>query len=719
MGTIPLITQPVSADKVLPALNALIDQINGFLSGLSPESVDITGGTITGVTIDNSVIGGITPAAGSFTTFTAISGNISGDTIVTRTAAQTLTNKALTAPVIIGGTIDNAVIGGITPAAGSFTSLTGTSGSINGDTIVTLTAIQTLTNKTFTLPILTVLDGSFTLQNTADVTKQAQFSLSSLTTGNLRTYMLPDVSSTLVALSSTNAFTAANTFLDGANLKLLNVADNTKTGTFSLAGLTTGINAVYALPNLAAATLATISNLTQTFTGACTFSNTLSVTAATATLGSAVTAATYGIGNGATTSAVTKTINMGTAGLSGSITNINVGSAIAGSTGTLTSNIPLIAISPIALATVTTPRFQFTAAADTTLTTATEATEVNWNLSAIRTHATGAIALQRDFRIQSSTHAFAAASTITDAAGASLDGPPIAGTNATFTNAHGLYLPTKVLTGTITNAFGLTVAAPSGATNNFAANFTGSIGLSGSAGNFGQVFTSGGNNASAAWSTPAAGTVTSISVASSNGFAGTSSGGATPALTLSTSITGILQGNGTAISAASVTGTGAVVQAASPTLTGTVNLPIATFSGKITNYNSIATSGQGVPSIYGSGRSAGVVASVPAIVSYTVGAADGSFIISANVLITASTTNNFTVVCVYTDESNTSRTLILTFSQISGTFLTAITNVTGVGAYEGVPLHIRAKAGTAITLGTSGIFTSVTYNVEAYITQIG
>ena len=44
--------------------------------------------------------------------------------------------------------------------------------------------------------------------------------------------------------------------------------------------------------------------------------------------------------------------------------------------------------------------------------------------------------------------------------------------------------------------------------------------------------------------------VTAVSVVSANGFAGTSSGGATPALTLSTSITGILKGNGTAISAA-------------------------------------------------------------------------------------------------------------------------------------------------------------------------
>lgn len=50
--------------------------------------------------------------------------------------------------------------------------------------------------------------------------------------------------------------------------------------------------------------------------------------------------------------------------------------------------------------------------------------------------------------------------------------------------------------------------------------------------------------------TSTAGTVTAVSVASANGFAGTSSGGTTPALTLSTSITGVLKGNATAISAA-------------------------------------------------------------------------------------------------------------------------------------------------------------------------
>jgi hypothetical protein len=48
------------------------------------------------------------------------------------------------------------------------------------------------------------------------------------------------------------------------------------------------------------------------------------------------------------------------------------------------------------------------------------------------------------------------------------------------------------------------------------------------------------------------GTVTAVSVVSSNGFAGTSSGGATPALTLTTSITGLLYGNGTALAATTV-----------------------------------------------------------------------------------------------------------------------------------------------------------------------
>ena len=49
------------------------------------------------------------------------------DSVVTLTGSQTLTNKTLTSPVISGGTINNAVIGGTTPAAitGSLVTSTG------------------------------------------------------------------------------------------------------------------------------------------------------------------------------------------------------------------------------------------------------------------------------------------------------------------------------------------------------------------------------------------------------------------------------------------------------------------------------------------------------------------------------------------------------------------------------------------------------------------
>jgi hypothetical protein len=78
------------------------------------------------------------------------------------------------------------------------------------------------------------------------------------------------------------------------------------------------------------------------------------------------------------------------------------------------------------------------------------------------------------------------------------------------------------------------------------------------------------------------GTVTAVSVTSANGFAGTSSGGATPALTLTTSISGVLKGDGTAISAAtsgtdysagtSALGTGIVK---STTTTGALTIAVA------------------------------------------------------------------------------------------------------------------------------------------------
>ena len=70
------------------------------------------------------------------------------------------------------------------------------------------------------------------------------------------------------------------------------------------------------------------------------------------------------------------------------------------------------------------------------------------------------------------------------------------------------------------------------------------------AGSSGQVLTSAGA-AAPTWATPTTGTVSSVSVVSANGLAGTvATATTTPAITLSTTITGLLKGNGTAISAA-------------------------------------------------------------------------------------------------------------------------------------------------------------------------
>jgi hypothetical protein len=73
------------------------------------------------------------------------------------------------------------------------------------------------------------------------------------------------------------------------------------------------------------------------------------------------------------------------------------------------------------------------------------------------------------------------------------------------------------------------------------------------AGTTGQVLTATTGGAPT-WAAPAtSGTVTNVSVVSANGFAGTvATATTTPAITLTTSITGVLKGNGTAISAAVV-----------------------------------------------------------------------------------------------------------------------------------------------------------------------
>jgi len=106
---------------------------------------------------------------------------------------------------------------------------------------------------------------------------------------------------------------------------------------------------------------------------------------------------------------------------------------------------------------------------------------------------------------------------------------------------------TKVITGPSYSK--LYMVDHAGATSAVTFKATGQTGVSIAVGEKAFVYFNGTDYVKVATST-GTGSVTAVSVASANGLAGTSSGGATPALTLSTTITGVLKGNATAISAA-------------------------------------------------------------------------------------------------------------------------------------------------------------------------
>ena len=115
-------------------------------------------------------------------------------------------------------------------------------------------------------------------------------------------------------------------------------------------------------------------------------------------------------------------------------------------------------------------------------------------------------------------------------------------------NVTGTLTTAKVLTAPSSSRQYIVVNSAPGSTVTIKAS--GQSGVSVAVGETATVYFNGTDYVKSATTTFGTGTVTAVSVASANGFAGTSSGGATPALTLTTSITGVLKGNGTAISAA-------------------------------------------------------------------------------------------------------------------------------------------------------------------------
>lgn len=120
-------------------------------------------------------------------TLTALAGLNSTAGVVVQTGADAFTKRTIT------GTANRITVADGDGAAGNPTLDIGTD-------VVTLTGSQTLTNKTLTTPIITILDNALTIQDNADPTKQALVQLSGITAGQTRTLTVQDKNQTLAAI---------------------------------------------------------------------------------------------------------------------------------------------------------------------------------------------------------------------------------------------------------------------------------------------------------------------------------------------------------------------------------------------------------------------------------------------------------------------------------------------------------------------------------------
>jgi hypothetical protein len=137
------VTALVNADYI----NARVTFDSAFIEGLIDSAyissiINVDSANITSGTIDNTIIGSVTPAAGTFTTVDTTNIEVtnikakdgtSAGSIADSTGVITLASSVLTTTDINGGTIDGVTIGGESAGAITGTTITGTSFVSSGD----------------------------------------------------------------------------------------------------------------------------------------------------------------------------------------------------------------------------------------------------------------------------------------------------------------------------------------------------------------------------------------------------------------------------------------------------------------------------------------------------------------------------------------------------------------------------------------------------------
>ena len=208
----------------LPALTGNANKVvtvNAGATGLQATST-LVGIAFTSGTINSSVIGGITPAAGSFTTLAAsggytgaVTGNVTGN--------------------LIGNVTGNVTSTG----ASSFSSVTITGGTINNVSIGATTA-QTVRGTTVTATV------GFAGNLTGDVTGNVTGNLAGAVTGNVTGNVTGDVTGGLTG--NVTAASGASTFNDvtiNGSLDMNSATGSTITGLSTPTGDTDAANKAY------------------------------------------------------------------------------------------------------------------------------------------------------------------------------------------------------------------------------------------------------------------------------------------------------------------------------------------------------------------------------------------------------------------------------------------------------------------------------------------